>query len=62
MPNRNITSEQRRRKDMLKLKELRAQIKLGLDELDSGRFTEIADADLDTYLEGLANKAAKRTR
>jgi antitoxin ParD1/3/4 len=53
--------KQRRREDALKLKALRMQIKAGLDELERGEFTEVADADLDRYLEELGT-AAKRTR
>ena len=45
--------QQRRREDALKLKALRMQIKAGVDALDRGEFTEIADSDLDRHLEGL---------
>jgi len=44
---------QRQREDALKLKALRAQIKAGIAALDRGDFTEIADTDLDRYLENL---------
>jgi antitoxin ParD1/3/4 len=54
--------QQRRREDALKLKALRLQIKAGVEALDRGEFTEVADADLDRYLEGLSAKAAKRAR
>ncbi|MGH9370444.1 MAG: type II toxin-antitoxin system ParD family antitoxin [Vicinamibacterales bacterium] len=54
--------QQRRREDSLKLKALRAQIKAGTDALEGGDFTEIADADLEGYLERLTTPAAKRTR
>jgi antitoxin ParD1/3/4 len=43
----------RRRKDALKLKALRGQINAGLDQLGRGDFVEIADRDLDDYLEKL---------
>jgi hypothetical protein len=43
-----------------KLETLRLQIKAGLDALQRGEFTEIADADLERYLNGLAS--ARRTR
>jgi len=46
--------QQKRREDALKLKALRAQIRVGLDALESGDFSEVTDADLDQYLEGLA--------
>jgi antitoxin ParD1/3/4 len=52
--------QQRRREDALKLKALRMQIKAGVDALERGEFTEIADADLDRYLEGLAAAPGKR--
>ncbi len=45
---------QRRREDALKLRALRLQIKAGVDALDRGEFVEIDEADLETYLEGLA--------
>lgn len=54
--------QQRRREDALKLKALRAQIKAGVDALDRGEFVEVDDADLDRYLEGLANYPDKRAR
>ena len=52
--------QQRRREDALKLKALRRQIKAGVDALERGEFTEVADADLDRYLEGLAAAPRKR--
>jgi antitoxin ParD1/3/4 len=54
--------QQKRREDALKLRALRAQIKAGLDELERGDFTEIAEADLDEYLEGLAENPGKASR
>jgi antitoxin ParD1/3/4 len=44
----------RRREVALRLKALRMQIKAGVDALERGDFSEIVDADLDEYLEGLA--------
>jgi antitoxin ParD1/3/4 len=41
--------QQKRREDALKLRALRAQIKAGLDELERGDFSEIAEADLAEY-------------
>ena len=60
MPTRNIslTPEQ----DALKLKALRMQIKAGVDALERGEFTEVANADLDRYLESLAAASGKRAR
>jgi antitoxin ParD1/3/4 len=54
--------QQRRREDALKLKALRVQVRAGMDALDRGDFTEIADADLDGYLERLAGPPRKRSR
>jgi antitoxin ParD1/3/4 len=54
--------QQRRREDVLKLKALRMQIKAGVDALDRGELTEVADADLDGYLERLPATAGKRVR
>ncbi len=54
--------QQRRREDALKLKALRLQIKAGVEALDRGEFAEVADADLDRYLEGVSAKAADRGR
>ena len=54
--------QQRRREDALKLTALRMQIKAGVDALARGNFTEIADADLDRYLEGLTAAAGKQAR
>jgi antitoxin ParD1/3/4 len=54
--------QQRRREDTLKLKALRIQIKAGIDALERGEFTEVADADLDHYLENLALSAGKQAR
>lgn len=45
--------QQKRREDALKLRALRVRIKAGLGELERGDFTDIAEADLDGYLEGL---------
>ena len=43
-------------------KALRAQIKLGADALGRGDFTEVNDADLEDFLEGLTTISAKRVR
>jgi antitoxin ParD1/3/4 len=53
---------QRRNEDRLRLRALRAQIKAGADALERGAFTEVDDADLEGYLEGLTTRAAKRPR
>jgi antitoxin ParD1/3/4 len=54
--------QQRRREDALKLKALRMQIKAGVEALECGEFTEIADADLEHYLEGLTATAGESAR
>jgi len=51
-----------RKEDSLRLKALRAQIKIGVDALDRGDFAEVEDADLEGYLERLTTPAAKRVR
>jgi antitoxin ParD1/3/4 len=42
--------KQRRREDALKLKALRAAIKVGIDELDRGDFVELDAAALRAYM------------
>jgi antitoxin ParD1/3/4 len=54
--------QQKRREDALKLRALRAQIKAGLDALERGDFTEIAEGHLDEYVEGLAENPGKASR
>ncbi len=54
--------QQRRKEDGLRLKALRAQIKVGTDAIDRGDFVEIDDADLEGYLERLTPPAVKRAR
>lgn len=54
------TLQQRRRKDALKLKVLRAKIKAGVDALDRGDFVEVDDAKLDGFLEELTASSVKR--
>jgi hypothetical protein len=49
-----------RRTKYHKLKNLRRQIKAGLEALQRGEFTEVADADLERYFNDLAS--ARRTR
>jgi antitoxin ParD1/3/4 len=54
--------QQRRKEDGLRLKALRAQIKVGIDAIDRGDFMEVDDADLEEYLERLTLPAVKRVR
>lgn len=53
--------QHRRKEDNLRLKALRAQIKVGTDGLERGDFTEVDDADLEGYFERLT-PAKKRAR
>jgi antitoxin ParD1/3/4 len=48
--------QQRRREDAFKLEALRQQIDGGVEALDRGEFTEVADAELEAYLEGLTDR------
>lgn len=54
--------QQRRKEDSLRVKALRAQIKVGIDAIDRGDFAEVDDADLEGYLERLTTAAVKRVR
>ncbi len=54
--------QRQRRENTLKLKALRMQIKAGVDALEQGDFSEIAEADLDEYLEGLAMAPSRGAR
>ncbi|HUE85813.1 MAG TPA: type II toxin-antitoxin system ParD family antitoxin [Vicinamibacterales bacterium] len=54
--------QQRRKEDSLRLKALRAQIKVGIDAIDRGDFAEVDDADLEGYLERLTPSPVKRVR
>jgi len=45
--------QQRRKEDALKLRALRLHIKAGAEAIKHGDFAEIADCDLETYLEDL---------
>jgi antitoxin ParD1/3/4 len=50
------TLQQRRAEDALKLEGLRLAIKVGTDALDRGGYTEVADEDLDAYLDSLVEE------
>jgi len=54
--------QQRRREDALKLERLRVQVQAGIDDLESGAFIEIEEADLDAYIEGLGGAAENGAR
>ncbi|HEX2687246.1 MAG TPA: type II toxin-antitoxin system ParD family antitoxin [Kofleriaceae bacterium] len=51
----------RRKEDALKLKALREQLAVGIEELERGEFTEIEGADLENYMAELTS-APKRRR
>jgi len=54
--------QQRRQEDALKLKALRAHVKAGVEALERGEFTELADADLDSYFDSLTATSSKPAR
>ena len=54
--------QQRRREDALKLKALRLQIEGGVEALERGAFTDVEEADLDAYLEGLTTAPGTAAR
>jgi antitoxin ParD1/3/4 len=54
--------QQRRREDALKLKVLRAAIKLGLDSIDQGDVEQIEASEIGNYLRSLMASGRKRTR
>ncbi len=54
--------QQRRREDALRLKALRMQVKAGVDVLERGELTEVADTGLDRYLEDLAAAPGSQAR
>ena len=45
--------KQRRSEDALKLEALKARVRAGDEALEQGRFSEVADGDLDGFLDGL---------
>lgn len=49
---------QRRREDALKLRVLRAQLRIGIEALQRGDADEVEDADLDGYLTSLTDRPA----
>lgn len=51
--------QQRWQQDEHKLELLRAQVQAGIDALDRGEFTEIADVDLEAALDDLATTGAR---
>jgi antitoxin ParD1/3/4 len=54
--------QQRRRADALKLKALRAALKVGQDALDRGDYDDVDDSQLEGYLDSLTAASRKRAR
>ena len=54
--------QQRRREDGLRLKALRAQINAGVQALKRGEFAEVAERDLDAYLDRIRATPRRRAR
>ena len=54
--------QQRRREDALKLKALRAAIKVGIDELERGDFLELDAAELRAHMSRLGTSRPPRGR
>jgi len=54
--------QQRRREDALKLERLRLRIQAGIDDLESGEFVEIEEADLEEYFDELRGAEQDRSR
>lgn len=54
--------QHRRREDALKLRALRAQVKLGVTALDTGDFDRVHEDDLDSYLLQLITPRGRRSR
>jgi antitoxin ParD1/3/4 len=53
---------QRRREDALKLRALRAQLRIGVEALQRGDADEVEDAELDGYLTSLTRSPRSRQR
>lgn len=51
--------QERLKADELKLDVLRTQIKIGMEALDRGAFTEVDEADLNATLDALASSSAQ---
>lgn len=52
--------QQRRREDVLKLKALRLQIKAGAEAMARGDYTELDNAELEDFLDGLGSRTPDR--
>jgi antitoxin ParD1/3/4 len=54
--------QQRRSEEAEKLKVLQKLVKEGIDDLEAGRFREVADSELEGYFEELMSLAAAKAR
>ena len=57
-----VCALQRQREDALSLKALRRRIYAGIAALEASEFTEVADAELDTYFDGLAAQSVEQAQ
>jgi antitoxin ParD1/3/4 len=54
--------EQRDALEAAKLAALKEAAQIGFSDIDEGRFQDVGDGDLDTFIAGLGRKASERTR
>ena len=54
--------QQRRSEDVEKLKVLRRLVKVGIDDLEAGRYRDVAESGLDKYFEDLMELAVAKAR
>ena len=54
--------QQRRSEDVEKLKVLRRLVKVGIDDLEAGRYRNVAESGLDKYFEELMESAVVKAR
>jgi len=52
--------ERRAAEDAARLEALRSAAQTGWNDIEAGRYTEVADADLDAFISGLGAQAADR--
>ena len=54
--------EQRDALDVAKLATLREAARIGFGDIDAGRFQDISDGELETFIAGLGRQASERLR
>ena len=54
--------ERREAEDAARLEALRSVVRVGFDDLEGGRYVDVAEADLTTYIAGLGVRADERVR